>query len=84
MSDYHITWLIAIFCGLASAVAVVGLGCYALKRQPEDLSNSTTPSAFMVRLFRMAPGGGLIIFGCILLWKLVFVITRLSSPSLLP
>jgi hypothetical protein len=84
MPEYHITWLIAIFCGLASALSVIGLGCYSIGKVIEDLSNSAALSAFGVRLFRMAPGGGLIVFGCVLLWKLVRAISSLTPPTHLP
>ena len=45
MPDYHLTWLVAIFCGLAGSVAIIALGCYMLRRIVEDLSNSTTLSS---------------------------------------
>jgi len=81
MTEYHVIWLVAIFGGLASALSVIGLGCYSLRKVIEDLSNSTALSAFGVRLFRMAPGGGLIVFGCVLLWKLILTISSLTPPT---
>ena len=84
MADYHITWLVAIFGGVGASLAVIALGCYTVKGVVEDLSNSVALSAFVLRIFRITPGASLIIFGSILLWKMVHSITSIVPPNHLP
>jgi hypothetical protein len=81
MSTYHIFWLIAIGCGLAASIAVIGLGCYILRKVVEDLSTSTSARAYGVRLFRIVPGAVIVAFGCYLLLELVTRIQALPLPA---
>lgn len=81
MSEYHIFWLIAIAGGLVSALAVIGFGCWALRRVIEDASNSATLNSWVLRLFRIAPGGALITFGGVLLWLSFARILALAPPG---
>jgi hypothetical protein len=81
MLGYQFVWLVAVICALASGVAVVAIGSYLLRRVVEDLSNSATWRAFLVRGFRVLPGVALIAFGCVLLLIMVDHIARLRVPA---
>jgi hypothetical protein len=80
MPEYHILWIVSIFLGLLSATAVVGIGCSLLSKVVEDLSNSTELRSYVLRAFRLAPGAAIVIFGCLLLWRIIDQILRLKLP----
>jgi len=80
MTEYHILWIVSIFLGLISATAVVGIGCFLLSKVVEDLSNSTLLNSYILRLFRLAPGAAIVIFGCLVLWRIVNQILHLRLP----
>jgi hypothetical protein len=81
MVRYHVFWLIAMAMNLAAALVILGMGCYLLRKVVEDVSNSATKEAFAVRLFRVAPGVLLIVFGSVLLWRLVERMSLLALPE---
>jgi hypothetical protein len=84
MLGYQIVWLVAVVGALASGIAVIGLGCYLLRRVVEDSSNSTEWRTFLVRGFRVLPGVALIVFGCALLLIVVVRIASLRVPAPMP
>lgn len=81
MAEYHILWIISIFLGLLSATAVVGLGGALLTKVVEDLSNSTQLNSYLLRAFRLVPGVAIVLFGCLLLWRIVGQILQLKLPT---
>src|SRR6185437_16668509 len=78
MTEYHIFWIVSIFLGLLSATVVVGVGCWLMRRVVEDLSNSTLVCSYVLRAFRLAPGGAIVVFGCWLIWRFVDQILHLK------
>jgi hypothetical protein len=80
MTEYHILWIVSIFLGLLSATVVVGIGCSLLSKVVEDLSNSTLFRSYVLRAFRLVPGAAIVIFGCLLLWRIIDQILRLKLP----
>jgi transketolase C-terminal domain/subunit len=81
MRDYYLVWLIASGLAIAGALTVIAVGSYLLRRVVEDMSNSTSQSAYVLRLFRIGPGVALIVFGGVLLWKIVYRILSLALPT---
>ena len=81
MAEYHILWTVSIFLGLLSATAVVGFGGALLSKVVEDISNSTQFNSYLLRVFRLAPGIAIVLFGCFLLWRLVGQILQLKLPT---
>jgi hypothetical protein len=81
MTEYHILWIASIFLSLGCATAVIGIGGFLLSKVVEDLSNSTALSSYVLRLFRLAPGVAIVIFGCFVLWRIVDQILRLKLPA---
>ena len=81
MTEYHILWIISIFLGLLSATVVVGIGCALLSKVVEDLSNSTLFNSYVLRAFRLAPGAAIVVFGCLVLWRIIDQILRLKLPT---
>ena len=80
MTEYHIFWLTSIFLGLMCATAVMGFGCWLLSKVVEDVSNSTLIRSYILRVFRLAPGTIVVIFGGFLIWRIVDQIIRLKLP----
>jgi hypothetical protein len=80
MTEYHILWIVSIFLGLLSASVVVAISSLLLSRVVEDLSNSTLLNSYILRAFRLAPGAAIVIFGCLVLWRIIDQILRLKSP----
>jgi hypothetical protein len=81
MSEYHILWIVSIFLGLLGATIVIGIGGMLLNKVVEDLSNSTLFSSYVLRVFRLAPGAAIVIFGCWALWRIIDQILRLRLPT---
>jgi hypothetical protein len=80
MTEYHILWIAAIFLGLVSGTVVVAVGSLLLSRVVEDLSNSTQLNSYILRVFRLAPGAAIVVFGCAVLWQIIEQILRLKLP----
>lgn len=78
MSNDPIIWLGAIALATIASVCVVALGCYLLRRPVEDVSNSSTWSAYILRLWRIIPGLVISIFGCVILLEIVQRILAMS------
>lgn len=81
MNTSPVIWLGAIALAVGASTVVVALGCYLLRSPVQDLSNSTTFFSHVLRLWRMAPGLILCVFGCFLLLRIVQRILVLSLPS---
>jgi hypothetical protein len=81
MATYQIFWLTSIAFALLSAVGVIALGCYLLRKVVEDSSNSTTLEAYVLRSFRVAPGLLVVLFGCTMALLLIKQILYLALPQ---
>jgi hypothetical protein len=80
MSSYAFVWFGSITLAVVTSTVVIALGCYLLRGPVEDLSNSTTWSAYVLRLWRMTPGIIISVFGCFLLFRIVQRILALLVP----
>lgn len=76
----HVTWLISMGLALATALVVMGFGVFLLRHVIEDLSNSTTAPAFMVRFYRSMPGFALLGFSGWLIWRIFDVLLKAQIP----
>jgi uncharacterized membrane protein len=81
MRSYGVIWLVATALALVGALGVVAFGSFLLRRVVEDMSNSLSPSAYVLRAFRVGPGLALIAFGGFLLFAIVNRILALPFPS---
>jgi hypothetical protein len=81
MRDYYVLWFSANAVALAGGLGVIALGCYLLRRVVEDMSNSTSQSTYVLRLFRAFPGVFLIVFGSVLLLKIVSRVLSMPMPT---
>jgi hypothetical protein len=80
MIHYPYVWLGAIIAALVAAVVVTGLGCYLTRTALNDLSNSTTFQAYLLRFVRIAPGLVIAVFGSLAVSAIVEYILRFRFP----
>lgn len=81
MSNYQAFWLIANALGMAAAISVIALGAYLLRQVVEDMSNSMTGASYLLRIFRIAPGLVISLFGCFLLLRIFLRMLKLALPT---
>jgi hypothetical protein len=77
----ELVWLVGYLAALLSAAAIVVTGAYLLRRVVEDLSNSLEWKSFLLRIFRIAPGAILVVWGLVLVTRLINLISNLPSPT---
>jgi hypothetical protein len=77
----ELVWLVGYLAALLSAAAIVVTGAYLLRRVVEDLSNILEWKSFLLRIFRIAPGAILVVWGLVLVTRLINLISNLPSPT---
>ena len=80
MSTYSVVWLSAITLVTIASTVIVGLGCYLLRPTLDDLSNSTTWRAYVLRLCRIVPGLAISGFGCFMFYEILRYVLVLAMP----
>ena len=77
---HELVWLVGYLAALLSASTIVAAGAYLLRRVVEDLSNSLEWKSYSLRIFRLAPGAFVAVWGLVLVTRLIDLICKFPSP----
>lgn len=81
MSGYYLGWLAANTVITVGSVVVIGVGAYLLRPALGELSDSISLRPLLWRIAKLVPGSALMVFGCIMIWKVLGRVIGLPLPG---